>query len=90
MFPKLLLSTAALCGTLCLSLLPDATATRPAPQPESAAMLRGPGGVIAAMQAFLQALDQGDAKLLDLLVGDGSPREGYGVVECLRRPFHYR
>ena len=84
MFPKLLLSTAALCGTLCLSLLPDATAPRPAPgpglQPESAAMLRGPGGVIQAMQVFLQALDKGDAKLLDLLVADGSPRDGYVVV----------
>ncbi|MHC4079523.1 MAG: hypothetical protein ACYST0_13910 [Planctomycetota bacterium] len=71
MFQKLLLPAVAVCGTFCLALLRPAADT---------ATYYGPGGVIDAIQAFLRALDNGDARMLDLLVGDRSPRDGHLVV----------
>ncbi len=77
MVPKLLLPAVALAGVL-MPLLPDA------PDGDgnhrNDAMFYGPGGVIDAVQEFLQALDKGDARMLDLLVGDTSPRDGCVVV----------
>lgn len=67
---KLLCSAALLCGTLFVSL----PTTAPAPA------MPGPGGVVLAVRAFLQALDEGDAKMLDLLVGENDARDGCVVV----------
>lgn len=84
MVPKLLFSVVALGGSLCLSLPcdvpPDVATHQPGPRAGNSAVFRGPSGVIETMRAFLQALDAGDARMLDLLVGDDAAGDGYVVA----------
>ena len=78
MFHKLWLPAVALAGTFSVSFVPVALV--PGANDGDDAMFYGPGAVIDTVQAFLQAQDEGDAKMLDLLVGDPSPRDGYVVA----------
>ncbi len=78
MFHKLWLPAVALAGTLSVSFVPVSFV--PGANDGDDSMFYGPGAVIDTVQAFLQALDKDDAKMLDLLVGDPSPRDGYVVV----------
>jgi len=70
MSSRLLCAAAVLCGALHVSVS----------LPSRATAMRGPSSVIEAVRAFLLALDKGDTTMLDLLVGDHDPRDGYVVV----------